>query len=144
MASGDHLGTILLVEDDTVTNLLHTRMIDRSGLVDHVDIATDGIAALEYLNDKTIKDAPLPEVILLDINMPRMDGFEFLQEYAKLDAAAQPVKPMIIMLSTSVLRADQERAEADPNVFRFISKPIHAEDIVVFVKDYQEFSASCC
>lgn len=140
MAAKDSLSTVLLVEDDKVTNLLHTRMIDRSGLVDHVDIATDGMAALEYLKVRTLKGAPLPEVILLDINMPRMDGFEFLQEYVKLDTDAQTVKPMIIMLSTSVLRADEERAEADPNVFRYISKPIHAEDIGEFVRQYQEFS----
>lgn len=140
MATKDSLSTVLLVEDDKVTNLLHTRMIDRSGLVDHVDIATDGMAALEYLKVRTLKGAPLPEVILLDINMPRMDGFEFLQEYVKLDTDAQTVKPMIIMLSTSVLRADEERAEADPNVFRYISKPIHAEDIGEFVRQYQEFS----
>lgn len=140
MATKDSLSTVLLVEDDKVTNLLHTRMIDRSGMVDHVDIATDGMAALEYLKVRTLKGAPLPEVILLDINMPRMDGFEFLQEYVKLDTDAQTVKPMIIMLSTSVLRADEERAEADPNVFRYISKPIHAEDIGEFVRQYHEFS----
>ncbi|WP_338469230.1 Protein-glutamate methylesterase/protein-glutamine glutaminase [Roseobacter fucihabitans] len=135
------LRSVLLVDDDKVTNLMHMRLIRRSGLIDHVDVVTDGLAALEYLKEKRINGLPTPEMILLDINMPRMDGFEFLEDYASLSVKFRPVKPMIIMLSTSVLRADQDRAEADPNVYRFISKPIGADDIAGFVNQYQRFAA---
>lgn len=135
------LSTVLLVEDDKVTNMMHMRLIKRSGLIRNVDIATDGLAALEYLQARRDAGLPAPELILLDINMPRMDGFEFLQDFAAVSAAYVPVRPMIIMLSTSVLRADQERAAADPHVYRFMGKPMGTDDIGTFVREYQEFAA---
>lgn len=124
------LKKVLLVDDDKVTNMMHGRLIERSGLIAQIDVATDGVAALDYLRGTE----DWPELILLDINMPRMDGFEFLDNYANLIAEGSDGKPVIIMLSTSVLRADLERAEADPNVHSFASKPMRGEDVAGFVE----------
>lgn len=129
---------VLLVEDDKVTNLMHARLIKRTGLIDHIDVATDGVAALEYLQTHAEAGDTLPEIILLDINMPRMDGFEFLESYSVLPDHFKHRDTLIVMLSTSVLRADQERAKADPNVHAFLSKPVGTEDIVHFVQAYQD------
>lgn len=131
------LRNVLLVDDDKVTNLLHARLIKRSGLIDDIEIATDGLAALECLEARRDQQTPMPELILLDINMPRMDGFEFLVEYAQRSADFNAEETMIVMVSTSVLRADQDRAEADENVKGFISKPIGVEEIEGLVEQYQ-------
>lgn len=130
------LEKVLLVDDDRVTNMMHTRVLNRSGLVEQIDVVTDGQAAIEYLNALGADMTP-PELILLDINMPRMDGFEFLEQYAKLPEHMRAGQ-IIIMLTTSLLQSDRERAEANPLVLRFANKPVRAEDVPTMVREYWE------
>jgi len=134
------LKKVLLVDDDTVTNLMHRRVMERSGLVEQIEVATDGLLAIDHLEAMRAQNGIQPELILLDINMPRMNGFEFLQAYAKLDPLPL-AQQIIIMLSTSLLRADRSRAEADPNVHRFANKPVRLEDMLNFFEDYQKYAA---
>lgn len=130
------LERVLLVDDDTVTNMMHRRVIERSERVRTIDVATDGQEALDILRNDIAAGRPLPELIFLDINMPGMGGFEFLEHYSKLriDPAAQLI---IVMLSTSLLEADHARAEADPNVHSFCDKPLRLEKLLELVKDFQ-------
>ncbi|MBD3663770.1 response regulator [Sulfitobacter aestuariivivens] len=130
-----HINKILLVDDDEVTNLLHKRLIRRSGQVKEVAVATDGLEALDYLRSRIAAKAPLPELIFLDINMPRMGGFEFLEKYAELDLDGE-IQQVIVMLSTSLLSADHMRAEADPNVKCFIDKPISPTEFVEILSEF--------
>ena len=126
------LNRVLLVDDDKVTNLLHRRVFERSGLVGQIDVATDGLAALEYLQALEPDADPAPELIVLDINMPRMNGFEFLESYAQMPESLRAGQT-IIVVSTSMLNKDRARAEADPNVHRFASKPLAGADVEAFV-----------
>lgn len=121
-----HINKILLVDDDNVTNILHKRVIERSNCVENVLVATDGVDALEILENHVANDEPLPELIFLDINMPRMDGFEFLEQYQARGLGNDKNK-IVIMLSTSLLESDHERAAADPNVHSFEAKMIRAD-----------------
>jgi len=128
---------VLLIDDDTVTNMLHSRVIKRSGLVDRIEVATDGQEALDILNRDIAAGGPLPELIFLDINMPVMSGFEFLEEYAKLDISAEELL-IIVMLSTTLLPADHRRAEADPNVHSFCDKPLRLENLIKTIEAYHQ------
>ncbi|MGJ5621327.1 response regulator [Sulfitobacter sp. MF3-043] len=122
----DQINSVLLVDDDAVTNIMHKRIIERSGRARSVLVATDGEAALDIIEQHVAEGAALPELILLDINMPRMGGFEFLEQYAARGMGDSG--PMIIvMLSTSLLQSDHDRAEADPNVHCFSNKLIRSE-----------------
>ena len=131
------INRILLVDDDTVTNMLHQRVISKSGRVDIVDVATDGQEALDFLRADLTAGRPLPELIFLDINMPGMGGFEFLEHYAKLKIEAD-AQLIIVMLSTSLLPADHWRAEADPNVHSFCDKPLRMENLLSLIAEFQE------
>lgn len=130
------LNRVLLVDDDAVTNMMHRRVIERSGTVLHIDVATDGREALDILSADLAQGRPLPELIFLDINMPGMDGFEFLEHYARL-AVTPEAQLIIVMLSTSLLAADHARAQADPNVHSFCDKPLRLEKLLELIEAFQ-------
>lgn len=127
---------ILLVDDDSVTNMMHRRVIERSGRAKVIDVVTDGQEALDLLRSDLAAGRQLPELIFLDINMPGMGGFEFLEHYANLqiDPDAQLI---IVMLSTSLLEADHVRAQADPNVHSFCDKPLRVEKLLELIEEFQ-------
>ncbi|WP_299560815.1 response regulator [uncultured Sulfitobacter sp.] len=130
------LDRILLVDDDAVTNMMHTRVIKSSGRARTIEVATDGQEALEIIERDLAAGVALPELIFLDINMPRMGGFEFLERYGALDIATNG-QLIIVMLSTSLLLADHARADADPNVHSFCEKPMRIERLMELIDEYQ-------
>jgi CheY-like chemotaxis protein len=99
---------ILLVEDDDVDVRLFRRSIQRAGFETEVVIASDGIEALEVLRGSESTDSlPQPFVVLLDINMPRMNGLQFLDELRKDEDLKQNV---VFILTTSNHHSDRVRA----------------------------------
>lgn len=135
------LNRILLVDDDTVTNLMHKRQIARFELAKDVDVATDGLAALDYLTAREETGASQPELVLLDINMPRMNGFEFLAAYAALPENLHESQS-IVMVSTSTLRQDRQRAESEAFVKSYEIKPLSNEDFCRIVQAHQPTSGA--
>lgn len=133
---------ILLIDDDDDDNFFHKRAIDKSGVNCVVDICSSSIDALDYLQNKgqyTHKesDIPAPDIIFLDINMPKMNGWEFLDAYAALpDPPHAKPRVVIIMLSTSSNYRDKERASATPLVKAFMEKPLRSEGLVSVVEEY--------
>lgn len=108
---------ILLIEDDEVDILNIQRGFQRANILNHLYIANDGIEALELLASGTIET---PLVILLDINMPRMNGLEFLKAI-KNDEKWKVVP--VVVLTTS--KAEQDRLTAyQSNVAGYIVKPV--------------------
>lgn len=129
------LKRVLLIDDDEINNLLHKRLLLQSDLIEAVDVVTEGEDALTYLAQSRVSGIAPPEMIFLDINMPRMTGFEFLESYATLtDMDRRP--RLVVMLTTSLLLADRQRAEADPNVDEFVNKPLTEAEIRRLVAAY--------
>jgi CheY-like chemotaxis protein len=130
---------ILLVDDNSDDNYFHTRTLNKLACVDEIDTCFDGVDALEYFEGKgkyADRDATFryPDIIFLDINMPRMDGWEFLQCYKKLELTG-PILPVIVMLSTSLNPVDKERADDDEVIVDFCSKPLSVDSInMIFEK----------
>jgi CheY-like chemotaxis protein len=117
------LSCILLIDDDPDDNYIHQLVIDSWGKCDAVRVAENGAAALMYLTDTTAANYCRPEVILLDINMPGMNGFEFLGEYHLL-ADHLKSNVVVMMLTTSLNPADVDRAGQFDEVTGYDNKPL--------------------
>ncbi|MBL8326274.1 MAG: response regulator [Rubrivivax sp.] len=110
--------------DDSEADLLYTQIVlERSGLAAEVLPFEEGEQALQALRSGT---AGQVDLILLDINMPRMDGFEFLDAYEALEAARR-AGAVVVMLTSSPDPADRERALGYPCVKGYAVKPLDLE-----------------
>jgi len=122
----------MLVDDDSDDNFFHEREIKKTHLDTIVITKDSGIKALEYLK---LKEEPHTDLIFLDINMPGMNGWEFLKEYGQLDKELQS-RAIIIMLTTS----DNPDHIAKANTFSFVSdyitKPLTKEIMEDINKKY--------
>jgi CheY-like chemotaxis protein len=118
------LDCILLIDDDEPTNFLNKLTLEQSGCTRHVQIVQSGLEALEYLRGKKkFKGLPRPDLIFLDINMPAMDGWEFLDQYRELDPE-QKADIIMIMLTTSLNPDDALRRKDFPEIAGFENKPL--------------------
>jgi len=129
------LKTILLIDDDEATNFIHQMVIKQVGCTENVVVKENGAEALEYLTSSIDGKYPQPDLILLDINMPRMDGWEFLEEYKNLDDD-QLAKTVIVMLTTSLNPDDKDKANVIPVITGFMSKPLTAEMLEEILKKH--------
>jgi CheY-like chemotaxis protein len=129
---------VLLVEDDP-GDVLMTREAFEEHLHNRLDVVTDGAAALDYLRHaEPYTDAPRPDLILLDLNLPRRDGREVLQEI-KADPDLQHIP--VIVLTTSqaeedVLRSYQLHANA------YVTKPVDFDGFIDAIKQIDHFFVS--
>lgn len=109
----------LIVDDDEMVIFLHKIAVADSGLSPHPDAVINGRLALDYISQNA--DSDISFLILLDINMPEMDGWEFLDAIQKLDSAAGIY---VVMVTSSVDHRDRKRAQAYNQVIDYIEKPL--------------------
>lgn len=112
---------ILLVDDNEADNVFHEIILRRAGYTGVVTVCESAHKALEYL--QRFQDQ-LPDLMLVDINMPGMDGFGFAERIA---AAYKPRSIGLLMLTSSNAQRDVERAKQLPIISGFIVKPLTAE-----------------
>ncbi|MBW1293926.1 response regulator [Aquimarina litoralis] len=123
------INCILLVDDSKSTNFYNKKLIQTTSIAHKVFEVYNGLEALDYLNRegkfKGDKDEfPRPNVIFLDINMPKMDGFEFLEEYIKLPLETKS-DILIAFLTTSNWEKDRIKAyKKGAEIYDFIEKPL--------------------
>lgn len=121
------LKRLLLIDDDETSNFLNEFLIKEMDIVEEVYIATNGQEALDFVQEQS--DTPqYPEVIFLDLNMPVMDGFEFLERFEKIQQKAKQRIPIYILTSSNYFK-DFERAK-DFSVTGYIIKPLTEKKIM--------------
>jgi CheY-like chemotaxis protein len=124
------LKCIMLIDDNPDDNFYHERVIRKSESAEKVIAMTDAAEALKFLQSQTTEE-PKPDLIFLDINMPGMNGIEFLYEYGKLANRA-----VVVMLTTSENPDDKQRASATKAISDFRTKPLSKEMLGEIVSLY--------
>ena len=130
------LSSVLLVDDDNTTNFLNKLLLTQMGIAQQVLTAENGEQALRTLGQTCNgpDQAACPRLILLDMNMPVLNGLGFLEAYAQLPLAQQPAT-VIVMLTTSLHPIDLARAEQLP-IAGFLNKPLTKEKVQVLLQEY--------
>jgi CheY-like chemotaxis protein len=119
---------VLLVEDDPITVLVCDRIIKMTGFASNVSSCENGKTAIDRLATLTETGQEIPEVIFLDINMPVMNGWDFLAAFEKMHPQInQP--PRIYILSSTIDPEDYKKAKSFALVEDFISKPLSKESL---------------
>ncbi len=129
----EKLACVLLVDDDDTANYLNQTLLEDLAVADQILVARNGVEALEVLKRQCNEDN-CPQLILLDINMPVMNGFEFLDAYQKLEIAYKQ-SVVIVMLTTSLNPGDVGRLGQIPAV-GFLSKPLTEEMVRDLLKKH--------
>ncbi|GAA0893459.1 response regulator [Fulvivirga kasyanovii] len=120
--------SILIIDDDDVSNFIYKRVIETTRTADKITTFIRAREALEYL-EKTADSSPedFPDIIFLDINMPVMNGWQFLEKYETSFQSKLKKRPVLCMLSSSVYQEDISKAYTYTDVKEYISKPLTSQ-----------------
>jgi CheY-like chemotaxis protein len=133
--------SLLIVDDSSFDVLLTKKILEKTGQFEHIFSVTDGAEALALFENYEESRRQHPEsfpplVILLDINMPLMSGFEFLSAYAALEGQAEYDPSIIVMLTSSSFEDDRNKAMQDPLVKDYIVKPMTRQRAVELAETF--------
>ena len=132
----EKLVNILLVEDDEVDIMNVQRAFKKNNITNPLYIARNGLEALEMLRDHVV---PMPQIVILDLNMPKMNGIEFLQEVRKDDA----LKAISVFVMTTS-NDDTDKLNAyNLNVAGYILKPLSFEKFIASVATLDSYWKLC-
>ncbi|MCB2376577.1 response regulator [Hymenobacter sp. BT635] len=127
------LSSVLLVDDDPLTNDLNERLLRQLGVADQYRAANDGADALAVLEDLAADANPSsPVLVLLDVKMPGMDGMAFVEQYQRLPESQQQAV-VIVMHTASMSSVDLGRVESMP-IAGLVSKPLTKEKLDTILK----------
>ena len=128
------LPIIAIVDDDEILQFTIKKMIYETGLVTKAISFLNGAYALDFINNNKNNPSVLPDIILLDIYMPSMNGFVFLEKFEEIKKEVN--KDIAIYVSSSTITDDEiARILVMPNVTEFLSKPVPKEVLVKVIKE---------
>ncbi len=127
---------LLFIDDDELNNYIVHSILEDTRLVDYFDFKTDGENALQYLY-KCQATQQFPDLILVDLKMPVMDGFEFIEQYEKRFLQASPHTQLIVVTS-STREAEKQKALNFKSVTNFVNKPLNGEKLKYVIDFYHK------
>lgn len=121
---------VLFIDDNELDNFINEKMIEAHFYAKKVYVSTNGKSALEFINNLLISDGAshgtYPEVMFIDLNMPIMDGFEFIENFKKINDA-KLLACKIVILTSSISNSDKSKVEKFGNDIVFVNKPLTDE-----------------
>lgn len=132
------LDCVLLVDDDFATNFINKTLIKKTNITEHIQVVLNGKEAIDYLCKQGKFESesdkfPQPQLIFLDINMPVMDGWEFIEAYKNLNLENKE-NIIIVMLSSSFNPADKAKAESIAEIAAFKQKPMSKDSLLEIIQ----------
>ncbi|TAF73988.1 MAG: response regulator [Bacteroidetes bacterium] len=132
MSNIKKVNAVMLIDDNEIDNLINQKMIESVNMTDNIFVHSGAKSALEYLkNIEKIKvggESFLPEFIFLDIDMPLMDGFQFVDEFEKLsDFTKNYCK--VILLTSSLDPKDITKSKKNSYIVRYLNKPLTQDSL---------------
>ncbi|GIZ10579.1 response regulator [Flavobacterium sp. UMI-01] len=118
--------SIWLIDDDPIYKIIMMKIIDKSNLFSTVTSFSNGKEAILALTANINENCNIPDIILLDIEMPIMDGWGFMDEIKKINSL---LIPNIYISSSSIAFEDKEKAKNNTSILGYLSKPIKLEDL---------------
>ena len=127
---------IILIDDDVIVNKVNKFLIDSTGLFENIESKTAPQEALNYFEELIKIKAELPGFVLVDISMPEIDGFEFIDLLDELfeDYEIEEL-PAFVILSATNFKRDYEQFDKTPIVKKFLSKPLDKDEFENVLKE---------
>lgn len=125
---------IWIVDDDAIYQIIVNKIIQRSEMFSAISSFKNGRDAIDNLHHAAAINGDLPDIILLDINMPIMDGWEFME-------AMELIKPnlskeiVVYIVSSSIAIEDKNKSKSYENILGYLSKPITVNDLVLIASN---------
>lgn len=132
MNENKKVNAVMLIDDNEIDNLINQKMIESINMTDNIFVHSGAKSALEYLKNiekiKVGSESFLPEFIFLDIDMPLMDGFQFVDEFVKLsDFTKNYCK--VVLLTSSLDPKDITKSKKNSFIVRYLNKPLTQESL---------------
>ncbi len=124
---------ILLLDDNDDTNYYNRDIIEDTYLFDNIIVFTKPLEVLNLVRERIADSKALPGVFIVDIKMPEMDGFEFLDEMDELTEGLEEL-PKVFILSTSKHKRDREQFDRSFLARAYINKPLSTDQLIEILK----------
>ena len=127
---------IYLIDDDAIVNLFNIKLIENTKLFEAIEFSLNPSKSLIDLSFRIDKNDKFPGLIMIDLSMPEMNGFEFIDELDELFEAKNLINfPIFIILTSSTYKRDVEQFLKTPSVKRFLTKPLKIEEFNKILKE---------
>lgn len=126
--------TIWVIDDDIIYQIIVNKIIEKSEMFSSISSFKNGKEALDAVTNSFNDNEILPDIILLDINMPIMDGWEFMEGMTLLKPSI--TKQIIVyVVSSSIAAEDKNKAKTYPDILGYLSKPVNINDLILIASN---------